>query len=254
MRDDTNCLAASCLNQTNPAGTALLISAATLALLSAPGLALAGGFLPPAGVTAYRLAFITSDVTSAMSTLIGDYNTFATNDALASTLGLPSTAWHAIVSTARVSALQNIGCGANCGAALPIYLVNGTTLVGTSITDLFGGTEPNTIRLDQNGVSFGSYVWTGSTAAGGIKTGNEVGAVSGNIEVGGPFFNASLMFDLGGTFSNSGGGASTFPILAISSEIDVPEPATGAALLVAGLMITRVFRPKRQGHLGNVGK
>ena len=248
MRDDTNSLASSCLNQTNSAGTALLISAATLALLSAPGLALAGGFLPPAGVTAYRLAFITSDVMSATSTLIGDYNTFATNEALASTLGLPSTAWHAIVSTATVSALQNIGCGASCGAALPIYLVNRTTLVGTSITDLFGGTEPNTIRLDQNGVSFGSYVWTGSTAAGGIKTGFEVGAVSGNVEVGASFASTAIMFDTTLAGPNSGPSLQPFPIFAISSQIDVPEPATGAALLAAGLMITRVFRPKRHGN------
>jgi hypothetical protein len=93
------------------------MSAATAALVGVPSLAHAG-FIPPAGVSDYRLLFVSYDVVQATSLNICDYDTFVTNEA-AMNAALPSTTWSAIVSTAPgangtpgVSAVDHVSCGA----------------------------------------------------------------------------------------------------------------------------------------------
>src|SRR5690349_17304257 len=148
-------------------------SVATACLLGLPAAAAAGPFTPPAGVTHYRLAFVTDDTTTAQSTDIADYNNFVTNDA-ANNSSLPTTTWTAIASTSGpisftaignavgVDAASNITCGATCDSSVPIYLVDGTQ-VAISADAMFSGTIVHSIDADENGNNLDlSYVWTGS--------------------------------------------------------------------------------------------
>jgi hypothetical protein len=158
-------------------------SLAAMCLLGVSDIALASPgavFVAPAGVTDYRLAFVTDDTTmagtsSAVNSSISTYNAFVTADA-ANNPNLPTTTWSAIVSTATMSATANIFCGSHCNASVPIYPVDGTTLVATSATALFAGTILNAIDKDENGIgTSASYVWTGSNADGTAASGNELG-------------------------------------------------------------------------------
>jgi hypothetical protein len=225
---------------TSPAGPGraavlLQLSTATALLFGTSTLAYAD-FIPPAGVTAYRLAFISADATQpATSSSITTYNNFVTSEA-AQNSSLPSTIWTAIASTADESALTNISCGELCNS-LPIYLVNGTE-VAVSSASLFAGDGSSTIDADQFGNPNGGYAWTGTNNNGTAATGNELG--SDDPMLGSPDFGSSNQFAL---FTDDAS-ASEFSIYAISGEIQttVPEPASGAALLFGGLVVTRVFR------------
>src|ERR1700744_4626362 len=87
-------------------------SAALACLLGLPAIARAD-FVPPPGVTDYRLIFVTADGTSATSANIADYNSFATSEA-ALDPNLPSTTWTAVASTDLVDAVSNIACTPDC--------------------------------------------------------------------------------------------------------------------------------------------
>nr|WP_294526158.1 PEP-CTERM sorting domain-containing protein [uncultured Rhodopila sp.] len=232
-----------CAAQWQPGhGRAILqISAATAALFGAPGLAMATPeFTPPAGVSDYRLLFVTADSTTASSADISTYNAFVTNEA-AQNSALPATTWTAIVSTPTVNAVTNVDIGANGDANVPIYLVDGG-FISSSANAFFGGSIPGMPAVDQFGNSNQNYVWTGSNSDGSAYAGYELGGSNGTgqgIDWISPSFVLSLYGWSDSTTSN------TYPLYALSGEIDVPEPATGSALLVGGLIVTRVFRRRR---------
>jgi hypothetical protein len=141
------------------------VSAGLACLLGLPAVARAD-FVPPAGVTDYRLIFVTTDTTAATSSNIADYNSFATNEAEQNP-DLPSTTWTAVASTDAVSAVSNIACTPDC-SNIPIFLVDGTD-VATSSTALFNAATVsllNGIDEDQKGTSVSGYVWTGSFSDG----------------------------------------------------------------------------------------
>ena len=224
---------------------------AAMCLLGVPGMALADSFTPPAGVTDYRLAFVTDDTTDATSTTISDYNTFVTDDA-ANNRSLPATTWTAIASTPStdggVDAATNISCGTLCDETVPIFLVDGTTEVAASTDDLLSPSSiMNVIDEDENGnATQYSYVWTGSNADGTAATGNELG--SSTPVFGNPFYDGGYnMIDLGPDFFD--GSSDEFPLYAISGEISsaVPEPATLSLLAFGGavLGLLRRRRPAR---------
>jgi hypothetical protein len=200
-------------------------------VLALPAAASAGSFIPPVGVTSYRLAFVTDDNTDAFSTSIGSYNSFVAADA-ANNPSLPSTTWTAIASTSSVSASTNIFCGGACTTQVPIFLVDGTK-VATSASALFSGAILNTIDETENGVLSSNYVWTGSNPDGSAATGNELGSDS-------PVFGIANdpdgMFDFS-TLSPDDG----LDLYAISGKITVPEP-TSLSLLAFGGAVAGFLR------------
>jgi hypothetical protein len=224
------------------------ISAATAALIGAPGLAMAGTtFTPPAGVSEYRLLFVTADQTAASSTDISTYNGFVTSEATQNP-ALPTTTWTAIASTTSVNAVTNVDCGASCDANVPIYLVDGTTLVATSTAAFFGATILNAPSEDQSGNPSYAYAWTGSNSDGTATTTYEMGGSQGT-QVGETQSTGttvlSSFFDAFNGVHRSPSDQYSLYALSGAIEVTVPEPATGSALLVGGLIITRVFRRRR---------
>nr|WP_294553282.1 hypothetical protein [uncultured Rhodopila sp.] len=221
----------------------LQISAATAALIGGSGVAVANGvFTPPAGVSAYRLLFVTADETTASSGNIATYNSFVTGEAAQNTL-LPTTLWKAIVSTTSISAAGNVSIGTAGDANVPIYLVDGTFV--TSSTDAFFSQNiPGEPNENQFGNTNNTYTWTGSTSSGSAYTSYEAGGQYGT-EMGSDYFEPAFVVDSADyDFYNGVANSPSdhYSLYALSGEIDVPEPASGSALLIGGLIVTRIFR------------
>lgn len=108
----------------------------------------------------YYLAFVTAGTISGTSTDVAVYNTFAQDQANAAGLGTISgspVTWKALVSTASVTALTNLGIG-----SFPIFLLNDVQLA-TGSTDLWNGSIAVPLRVTQSGSTLVSgAVWTGS--------------------------------------------------------------------------------------------
>ena len=138
-----------------------------LALLG--GTPLSAGVILPSGLTPgsqYQLIFVTAGVHNAVSTNIGDYNSFVTNEA---NLGLPSglppgLTWNAVASTSSVAANVNAPSG-----TLAVYNTDGqeVTAVGVGV---YTGALENLVAFDQfgnfNTAAQSNKVWTGSDSSG----------------------------------------------------------------------------------------
>ena len=223
----------------------LQMSAAVAALLVTPSLAHAN----------YRLVFLAnaeiipgSPGVQGSDSFIADYNNYVGYAA-----GVPGSkvptglTWSAIVSTQAVNAVTNLDatCDATC-QSLPIYLLDASE-VAASQADLFGagGGPLEGIPINQNGVSSGyNFAWTGSNSDGTAATGFELGSSSPAIG----FAEVPSALISGGSIPS----LNYEPVYAISNEIVgdpqnflVPEPVSGTALLIGGLVVTRVFRRRR---------
>jgi hypothetical protein len=222
-------------------------SAGLACLLGLPTIARAD-FILPAGVTDYRLIFVTADPTAAASSNIADYNSFVTSEA-AMNPNLPSTTWTAVVSTDNVDAVSNIACTPDC-SNIPIFLVDGTTEVAVSSTALFNAATAslfNGIDEDQNGNIVAGYVWTGSLSDG--TQAIQPTVYDGTMGNGGPveygFIGATdgTAIDSGGAFD---AGAEE-PVYAISGVIsNVPEPMTASLLAFGGIATGLVGKFRRR--------
>lgn len=133
--------------------------------------ALAGPIAVPAGLTAgdqYRLVFVTSTSTNALSNNIGYYNSFVTNAAdLDPALVALGTTWTALASTPTESARDNTNTSPS-SMSVPIYNTAGQ-LVATSNATLWDGSIAHSIAFDENGVPpIPGYteVWTGTGTSG----------------------------------------------------------------------------------------
>lgn len=221
----------------------LYVSVATTALVSIPGVAEAA-FVPPAGVSAYRLAFVTRDADDAESDGIDNYNEFVTAQA-ALAGDLPAATWKVIGSTAAVDARDNIACGAACDA-LPIYLVTGVKVADSS-AQLFGGGIGQPIEADQFGTVLNfddNYAWTGSNGDGTSDVGQTLGSdevAYGCVDSSGRNFHFNCFQDASDI---------NYRFYAISGSIEsdvtpVPAPAMGAALLASGVIVTGIYRRRR---------
>ena len=119
----------------------------------------------------YEIAFVTSGVTTATSSTIGDYNTYVTNQAgLASAYlsdFVPSgTPWHAIISTLSVAASAN----APDPTGIPVFDTKGNLLTFTSparsLYSIFGANNGPIQYTQTGGAPSTTNVWTGSTYEG----------------------------------------------------------------------------------------
>ena len=223
----------------------LRLSAATVALLGSAALAdAAPTFTPPVGVSTYRLLFLTDHGIAGASTDIATYNGFATTEAGLNP-SLPSTNWTAIVSTPTLDAGINVSCGLWCDANVPIYRLDGT-LIASSTDAFFGGLIHAPTNLTQLGSTRDEYVWTGSQSDGQAFVGREMGGTQGT-EQGYDNVSPSVIVDAGTYDSFNGVNSSpsdTYSLYALSAPI--PEPVTGTAVLLGGLLVTGVFRRRRK--------
>ena len=196
----------------------------------------------PTGLSAgdqYRLVFVTSTTSAAISTNIATYNTFV-ND-LAGTAGLNtiagtvegSTTWTAIGSTDTVNAIDNTGT-TGAGTGISIWRLDDTA-IATSYTDLWDGSIGNFLNVDEtgDGTSYGNnVVWTGSTKAGvadGSLTLGNSGASS--VNMGKTNLSNASWIDRGIPFD----GADSYHLYAMSDVLTVvPEPSSFA--LLGGLL------------------
>ena len=115
----------------------------------------------------YRLIFITSTKRNAVSTDIEDYNDFAQTTALAA--GLGKAKWFAIGSTMAKNAKTNTFTGINDPSA-PVLLLDGTTIIANSNSDLWDGNINSAISINENGLVMGKTEVFSGTAGDGTVT------------------------------------------------------------------------------------
>ena len=128
-------------------------------------------FLPPSGVSAYRIAFVTEGQHDALSSNIADYNSFVTSEAAGS--GIETTlseiganpSWYVWGSTLTVDAIDNINSGGV--ADIPIYNTAGQLIASGWSQFYLNKPFFNFMDFDQNGVTPTiNQVWTGTTIFG----------------------------------------------------------------------------------------
>jgi hypothetical protein len=192
-------------------------------------------FTPPALApgSPYRIVFVTSGSRDALSSVIGDYNTFVNNAANAggSLLQPLGATWNAIGSTDAVSAATNIG-GVS---AVPIYLLNGT-FIASGTADLFDGSIAAFINIDELGNTYSGHVWTGSNPDGTQDTfGNTLG--HGNLAyMGGQALDSVWIHFNTQTNNNALGFYGISSTLTVPAAQGVPEPGT-ITMMVAGAFL-----------------
>lgn len=175
----------------------------------------------------YYLAFVTSGSRNASSTDIEDYNSFVSAQANLSGL-TAGVEWFAIGSTATVFARDN----AVVDGLIPIYLVDGTTIIASGFNDLWDYSLNAPLSLNQFGNSTSRQVWTGMRPDGRrFQPGLELGGST-------PLFGETISTN--SNWANIGTGSPTGqrPFYALSEKLAVPIPAPGAALLgIMGLAL-----------------
>lgn len=168
----------------------------------------------------YRLVFVTAGHRDALSTNIGDYNSFVDDAANAggSYLQPLGATWKAIASTESVAALANIG-GAN---PTPIYRLDGT-LVANGTADLFDWGILAPINITELDTVNSFSVWTGTLGDGtqypGAPLGSTRPAVGLSYVSDSRWIGSSTLFP---TFSRFMYGISEV----LNAPGEVPEPAS----------------------------
>jgi len=221
-----------------------MTAASQAAVVTALDMTTNGGINPATGVAwqtgdTYRLVFVTSTTTDATSTSIATYNTFVNNVADTSTIPTLGTVnWSAIVSTAAVNANTNTGTASAGNVA--IFLVDGTTIVANTYTDLWDGTIDASISRDENNAArTASSVWTGSISSG-TKDTRPNGPLGTGTPAIGSSNSATAAWIVNGTrIANT----NSYPVYALSAPITIiPEP--GAAL-IGSLGMLALLRRRR---------
>jgi hypothetical protein len=238
-------------------GFYLGIAALGMAMVGAASPASAIPITTPAGLSPgdlYRLAFVTSATRDATSAHIADYNKFVTGVANAETTGTLmalGTTWTAIASTPTVDARDNTGTNKfTDGVGVPIYLLDGLTLIASSNADLWDDHLAAPLFFDENGALLPTFVWTGTEGRGKGIPNRELGSNALST------LGDSVDFDVDwigfgdepndrnhNFYALSG-------ILEVASEETVPEPSTWT-LLLGGLASIAWFRRRRQSRNRN---
>jgi len=193
----------------------------------------------------FRVAFVTSGGRNSTSAIIGDYDQFVSNLALAAGINTyfgDAVTWQAIVSTPAVGITPAISAISRLPATSPaIYRIDGA-LVATSGADLWDGSILNPInRTELNvGVPAGdetnTWVWTGTFSNGGNGGVNALGP-SGSGAI---FGRANRTTASWVTTDASLPRSDQFRLYAYSSVLTVPTgaspvPEPGSLLILAGL-------------------
>jgi hypothetical protein len=195
----------------------------------------------------YRLVFVTSTTRDATSTNIADYNAFVS--AAANTqqaLVALGTSWAAIASTGTVDARDNTGTNP-VATGVPIYLLDGVSLVANDNTDLWDGGIINPIMITEAGAALNTLVWTGTTRFGiagpGFPQGSPLGSVTNDVIRG-------ISSSVGPSWVDGTGtpAAALSSFYALSGVLIVPtvvpEPGT-LFLFVLGLLLVSVWHTVR---------
>ena len=196
--------------------------------------------------TQYRLAFVTSGTTDAVSTDINTYNSFVTAQAnLVSELSALATTWKAIASTLTTAARDNTGTNITVpgNTGVPIFLLDGTKLADDN-ADLWDGSVDNPLNVDQNGATLNTDVWAGTRFDGT----NNAFAVLGNVS-GGNFAFLARSDSTGTTWVQQSGSASTsalHSLYALSDVLTVQAVDEPGAMLIFGIGLAGMALARRQ--------
>lgn len=191
----------------------------------------------------YYLAFVTAGSRDATSPLITDYDLFVTAQANSDPdlLALLTT-WKVIGSTESVSAASHLG-----PISSPIYNLAGQ-LVATGSSDLFDGSLGAPIIYDQHGISFQTYVWTGSRPNGSGDPERELGTTHGtNLAMTG----YSSFIDTAWILAAEAPQSDPFSMYGLSGPLvvptaAVPEPTTISLMMGPALLLLGRYRPRRR--------
>ena len=196
----------------------------------------------------YRLAFVTYDGFTAVSSIISDYNTEVSTEANAvAALAALSTTWFDIGSTESVNAITNIGIA----PGVPIYGMLGNLIAydaGQQAGGLFSGGLLYPLDVDQLGGSHDTaVVWTGTATFGTTYANHALGDTFPRC--GAPVYTNQWWVGAGNN-CGSNYGLTLNPLYGISGVLtvpdsSVPEPATTGMVLAGGALM---FRARRRIH------
>jgi hypothetical protein len=217
----------------------------------------ASGVVVPAGLSPgdqYYLTFVTDGRRTGASADIADYNQFVQSQASLNPIVTGTdqgVQWRAVGSTGSVNGAQNLSLLDN----IPIYLIDGTTVISQSATDWWSGSHDAPIDLDQylNPVAANAIVGTGSLPNGSAAN------VSPNFNYFGNPITSSIRIGYAGA-SNSqwisaavatgpSGSYAQFRLYAVSDVLTVPVPEPpGIVLSIFGFvwLAVRAYRTKCQ--------
>lgn len=115
----------------------------------------------------YRLMFVTSLTTTAsdwgLETSRTRMNSFVTSVAnTQAQLVALNTTWNAVWSTPTISAKDNTGTNESNASheSVPIYLLDGSTIIANDNADLWDGSVDNFINVTETGSTLSAWVWT----------------------------------------------------------------------------------------------
>ncbi|MCA9057107.1 MAG: hypothetical protein KDA85_01350 [Planctomycetaceae bacterium] len=222
-----------------------------VAIFWLPGSATAD-LLAPTGLNPgeqYRIVFVSSTQIDGVSGALSVYNAHVTNAANSGTetSKLAAATWTAIASVAAVSARSNTGTTGS--AAIPIYLVDGTTKVADGYDDFWDATLAAPINLDESGnaIAVNSFVWTGTATDGSQFFGNELGGAAA------PRIGNWAASDSDWISAGTGGHSVLRSVYGLSSVLTVtaavPEPHSSAVVAAALIAICFGGRLLGNSHL-----
>jgi hypothetical protein len=189
----------------------------------------------------YRLAFVTSTTRDATSTNIGDYNKFVDDLAdLQPDLVALGTTWTAIATTAAIDARDNTGTNPGLdGDGVPIYLLDGTTLIANDNNDLWDGSIQSPLNITEQGTALGTgLIWTGTNSDGTGIVGARLGE---GVPIVGDLPSTNSLWVIRNFAANNGFNLQLYALSDVLTVATVPLPPALPlmGLAVAGLGFVR---------------